>query len=198
MARPKVPLISKHQVVRKALEIVDSEGMDALTIRRLGKELNVNGASLYHHFANKEEILLAVGRTVLREIDIPEDSDDGIEWIVEASKNERRVLLDHPETVHLLGQGYLRIHTVPGYARTREILAELGVRRSRHEDAIEMIQSLCVGSVVMRLIPNKTDADEAELSQRKTQDARAEAVFEKCLRALLAQFPIDYPANGQR
>ena len=45
--------------------------MHALSIRRLGAELHVNGASLYHHFANKDEILQAVGRAVLAEIEVP-------------------------------------------------------------------------------------------------------------------------------
>src|SRR4051794_39580716 len=89
MVRPKTPLISEREVVRHALAILDAEGMEALSIRRLGKELNVNGASLYHHFANKDDILMAVGRAVLRDIKVRPPGDDPIAWIVDAAKRQR-------------------------------------------------------------------------------------------------------------
>ena len=56
--RPKVPLISKRKTLEAALRIIDAEGLESLSVRRLAIELNVNGASLYHHFKNKEEILV--------------------------------------------------------------------------------------------------------------------------------------------
>ena len=55
MPRPKVPLISKRKTLEAALRIIDTEGLDAMSVRRLAIELNVNAASLYHHFRNKDE-----------------------------------------------------------------------------------------------------------------------------------------------
>jgi Transcriptional regulator len=70
VARPKEALISREAVLDVALEIMKTEGIDALSIRRIAKELGVNGASLYHHFKNKGDIIngaaeLALMRTPL-------------------------------------------------------------------------------------------------------------------------------------
>ncbi|HTC82023.1 MAG TPA: helix-turn-helix domain-containing protein, partial [Acidimicrobiia bacterium] len=60
MARPSKPLISKDASARAALEIIDAEGLEALSLERLAKELGVRAPSLYHHFADKAEILARV------------------------------------------------------------------------------------------------------------------------------------------
>jgi AcrR family transcriptional regulator len=47
------------------LELIRTEGIDAVTIRRLAAEMDVKSASLYYHFHNKEEILVLAARKVL-------------------------------------------------------------------------------------------------------------------------------------
>jgi len=60
-------------VVEKALEIVDSEGIEALSMRRLGRELGVEGPALYTYVEDKDELLDAIGDRVLDvlELDLP-------------------------------------------------------------------------------------------------------------------------------
>jgi TetR/AcrR family transcriptional regulator, tetracycline repressor protein len=60
MARSKVPLISRRKALEVALEIVGSEGLGALSMRRLGDALNVNGVSLTTISRTKEDILIGV------------------------------------------------------------------------------------------------------------------------------------------
>src|SRR2546425_13303969 len=82
MARPKTPLISRRKTLEVALEIIDGEGLDAFSIRRLATELDINGASLYHHFANKDEILAGVAELALADVRTPTDPDaDWREWL---------------------------------------------------------------------------------------------------------------------
>jgi AcrR family transcriptional regulator len=56
MARPSKPLIRRDAVVEASLRIIDTEGLDALSLPRLARELNVHPPSLYHHFEDKAEI----------------------------------------------------------------------------------------------------------------------------------------------
>ena len=67
MGRPKQALISRRKTLEVALRIIDEEGLDALSIRRLGDELNVRGISLYHHFPSKEHILIGACELALCE-----------------------------------------------------------------------------------------------------------------------------------
>lgn len=62
--------LSRERIVEAALTLADREGADALSMRRLGKELGVEGMAIYGHFAGKEELLGAVAARVLSELEL--------------------------------------------------------------------------------------------------------------------------------
>ena len=55
-----MPLLHRADVVDGAVELLDAEGLDGLTTRKLGASLNVDGSALYRHFPNKEALLEAI------------------------------------------------------------------------------------------------------------------------------------------
>ncbi|HKB19941.1 MAG TPA: TetR/AcrR family transcriptional regulator C-terminal domain-containing protein [Gaiellaceae bacterium] len=71
--RGRPPRLDRAQVVDKALELVDAEGLDALSMRRLGRELGVEGPALYTYVKDKDELLDTIGDRVLDvlELDLP-------------------------------------------------------------------------------------------------------------------------------
>lgn len=70
--------LSKATVAERALRLGDEEGLDAITIRRLAKELGVTPMALYWHFKNKEELLTGVVDHVLS--DVRADRSTGDPW----------------------------------------------------------------------------------------------------------------------
>ena len=62
-ARP----LSRDQIVLKALELVDEEGLDALSLRALGKRLGVSQAAFYRHVPDKAALLDGVAEAIWRE-----------------------------------------------------------------------------------------------------------------------------------
>ncbi|MFG2913560.1 TetR/AcrR family transcriptional regulator [Kitasatospora sp. NPDC048298] len=70
MARPRTPLLSRERIVAAALRLIDDDGLDALSTRRLATELSVSGPSLYNHFATKDDLLDAVVDSVIGEVDL--------------------------------------------------------------------------------------------------------------------------------
>lgn len=103
MARPRVPLISRRKALEAALEIIDSEGLKALSIRRLGEVMNVNGASLYHHFKDKDDILVGVAQLALADVTAPRsDSDNWRVWLPLNAYRTRQALIAHPELIPLM------------------------------------------------------------------------------------------------
>ena len=69
---PRIPL-SKERVLRAAVEFADAHGIEALSMRRLAKELGVEAMSLYNHVANKDEILSGIVELVAGEVEVPSD-----------------------------------------------------------------------------------------------------------------------------
>ena len=103
MARPKVPLISRRKALEAALDIVDREGLAALSIRRLGEALNVNGASLYHHFKNKDDILVGVTQLALADVTSPRTENDSWRvWLPLNAYRTRQALVAHPELIPVM------------------------------------------------------------------------------------------------
>jgi AcrR family transcriptional regulator len=103
MARPRIPLISRRKALEAALEIIDSEGLKALSIRHLGEVMNVNGASLYHHFKDKDDILVGVAQLALADVTAPRsDSDNWRVWLPLNAYRTRQVLIAHPELIPLM------------------------------------------------------------------------------------------------
>jgi AcrR family transcriptional regulator len=64
--------LSRATIVEKALEIIDREGPDAVTIRRIAQEFGVTPMALYWHVPNKEELLNAVGDSFFTGMKPPE------------------------------------------------------------------------------------------------------------------------------
>lgn len=106
MPRPKVPLISKRKTLEAALRIIDAEGLESLSVRRLAIELNVNGASLYHHFKNKEEILVGAANLALEDVRTPASAgnEDWRIWLLRNGERLRLALVDHPDLIPIMMQ----------------------------------------------------------------------------------------------
>jgi AcrR family transcriptional regulator len=109
MPRPREPLLSKQRIVDAATAIVDAEGMDALSTRRIARELAVRAPSLYNHFATKDAILDAIGDAIIARVDISmlgtQPWDTALElW----ARAYRAAFAAHPNLVPFLVHGPAR------------------------------------------------------------------------------------------
>jgi len=64
--------LTADKIVDAALRVLDAEGLDAVSMRRVAEELKTGAASLYAHVANKEELLELIRERVLGEVRLPE------------------------------------------------------------------------------------------------------------------------------
>jgi AcrR family transcriptional regulator len=71
-SRTRKPL-TQERVLDKAIAIADAEGIDALTMRKLGQALGVEAMSLYNHVANKGELVAAMVDSVVEQFELPDD-----------------------------------------------------------------------------------------------------------------------------
>src|SRR5438445_219376 len=64
-------VLSRERIVAAAVSLIDTEGLDALSMRRLGHALDVEAMSLYRHFPSKGALLEAVVARLLAELPVP-------------------------------------------------------------------------------------------------------------------------------
>lgn len=106
--------LSKKRVLRQALALADNEGIDALSMRRLGRELDAGAMSLYHHVSNKEELLDGMVDLVFAEIDLPDGRGDWQAAMRAIAVSAREVLARHRWAIPLMES-----RTTPGPANMR-------------------------------------------------------------------------------
>lgn len=103
MATKRTHTLTPAEILARALEIVDAEGLEKLTMRRLARELGVEAMTLYHHFPNKEAILDGVAEAILNEMTLPEPiPEDWMDLLVSMCLAFRRTLARHPNALPVL------------------------------------------------------------------------------------------------
>jgi AcrR family transcriptional regulator len=150
MGRP--PVISRDNVVEVALQILDEEGVDALSIERIANELGVRGPSLYHHFADKSEILSEVARLVLGHLDLDRPVEDWKEWMVEATLTFFRRVQEHPGSAAMLLEHMPDASTVPGFGRAARLLTRAGLDAATQVLLLEGSEKIAWGWALQRAV----------------------------------------------
>jgi AcrR family transcriptional regulator len=127
----KAPL-TKELVLTSALEIVDAEGLEALTMRRLGQALDRDPMSLYRHAENRAALLDGVSELVLNELSVHPEDPDWKAQLRHIAHALRALALQHPNVVPLLV--------------TRPLSTPLGLRPLGTLRPLEQILSLLAGA----------------------------------------------------
>src|ERR1700722_9536854 len=180
MGEPKRRIyISRREVAEKALVLVDAVGVEGFNIRSLGGLLGVNGASLYYHYRNKDDILEDVARHALRDLELPDpESEDWLAWLVACNLGYRNALLAHPNVVPILLRG------APGRYRPQfvmdyltKIFDESGYRADDLEWMLEVLESFTIGLVLVSKTGTATGHDRGPANNAQQ--------FEAILRGLI-------------
>ena len=173
--------LHKRDVVDAATAILDNYGIADLTMRRLGRELNVSPGALYWHFANKQQLLGAIADRILEPVsDVPGDWRDRIAGIC---VRLRDALLSHTDGAELVsasfaaGQSGAMAQIV---ARLGGAAADAGVESAHSELAARTVVYYVLGFTADEQSRLQWDAAGAELPDEQsalTDDAGARFGF---------------------
>ena len=158
--------VSKVRALERALVVADAEGIEAVTMRRLARELGVEAASLYHHVAGKDEVLDGLVELVSAEIELPSPTDDWRSGTRDRAHHTRVVMRRHPWAVALMAS-----RNTPGPATLRVL--EAGIRCFRRggfsvpatAHAISLVDSYVHGFVLQEVnLPFRDESDLAAMT----------------------------------
>ena len=121
--------ISREAIVAAAVQLLDREGLAALSMRRLGDELGAGAASLYWHVGSKDGLLDLVLDEIIGEVEIPDaDPARWQEQLKEVARSQRQVSLRHPYLVRVsIGRIPMGPHALRCSERTLAILRAGGL-----------------------------------------------------------------------
>ena len=145
------PALSRAAIVREAIALLDAEGIEALSMRKLGGRLNAGATSLYRHVANKDELMELAVDEVAAEITVPAavPTTDGPDWRAaaeQAARSFRATALRHPWLASVLGQAGLA-YLGPNLMSVSERLAALFTKAGFPDPggAIDALLSYVIG-----------------------------------------------------
>jgi AcrR family transcriptional regulator len=196
--------LTREKVLDAALELVDAEGVEALSMRRLGAALGVEAMTLYHYVPNKDALLdgLVDRMLALTRAGIETPYGCGGEpwpvWVRRFAHALRAALLTHPGVLPLVAARPVRS---PGTLRSTEcwltVLADAGLPPSRAMDVVDAVSSFTIGHAlaVAGRTPAWTELDPGEypnLAEIATMRAAVDpaARFSSTIEALISGFAL--------
>src|SRR5204863_1851027 len=100
-AQPRLPL-TRERILQAALELADEQGIESLTMRKLGQLLGFEAMSLYNHVSNKTDVLDGILDLVLAETEPPSPEEDWVAAIRNSACSVHAALRRHPWAAPLL------------------------------------------------------------------------------------------------
>jgi AcrR family transcriptional regulator len=177
--------------VEAALQIVDADGLDGLSMRRLGGELGVDPMMVYRHVAGKDALVDLVLERVRSEMVVPQPPPDDLADLFETIFVEyRRVLAAHPNVIPLATR-----RTDVSRPSGLEHLVRSGVPL---DDAVKLYQSLTAFTVGFSALGAPAAAGDWDrfpdpLAERLHD--WSDATFRRTLRLILAGYGLGPPGS---
>jgi len=97
--------LSRADIVAAAIKVADADGTEAVSMRRIAREMRVGAMSLYWYVSSKEELLQLMLEQVQGEGEATEPSGDWRADLRAYARNIRAALLRHPWAIDFLGHG---------------------------------------------------------------------------------------------
>jgi len=149
---PNAAALSKDEVLSVAMRMVESDGADALTMRRLAEELGTAVTSIYWHVGNRDALVgLLIERLLAEMGDVRASGIGPRKRITRLAHELRKRLLARPHLIALADQrGMTAAMFQPMQAAVARELASVGIAGERAARAIQILQCHVVASVVLK------------------------------------------------
>lgn len=157
MSAIQPPLLSKSAIAANALALIDTEGLEVFSTRKLGARLGVEAMSLYHHFPSKQLLTAWVAASLRAQVPVPPDDLGWRSWLGQAARNWRAMALAHPNAFALLLANRLDEDDALFRGQCR-VLAEAGLAVSDAARAARIVNAFVSGAVQEEIASPATSA----------------------------------------
>lgn len=96
--------LTRARVIDAALTVMDAEGLDAVTMRRVAREVGVEAMSLYNHVEDKDDLLRGICDHVMADFEFPEGTGDWVDRAKAGARAWRQMLQAHPDLMRLFAE----------------------------------------------------------------------------------------------
>lgn len=193
--------LDKPQIVAEAIALLDAEGLDGVTLRKLAARLGVQQPTLYWHLPNKAALITAIADAILEQhfpTMTPPNGEPWQDWLIELASGLRAALLAHPDGARVISASQLSQRMAAISELAMSTLVDQGVSLRQSRLIVLTVEHFTVGYVLEEQAP-PPDAAEfdlagytkayptliAAISDYFQEDATVDDLFRDCVRVII-------------
>jgi AcrR family transcriptional regulator len=143
LTKPR-PTLTRERIIEAGLRVMDAEGVDAVSMRRVAREVGVEAMSLYNHVRDKEDLLDGMVETIMASMPEPDEpiDGDGFTYGRQLAMSWRAMLKSHPGAIQLLAERKAPIATLEALRPADRALGALMRAGLSPEDAVQAFHTM--------------------------------------------------------
>jgi AcrR family transcriptional regulator len=147
------PAHSRADIARAAMEIADTEGFDAVSMRRVAQRLGAGTMTLYHYVRNKDELITLMTDAVMGEVVVPADelADDWRTALTQIATRSREAFAAHHWIFERFGDGRPGPNGMRHFEQSLQAVAGLGLDRNQTFELIGQVDDYVFGYALREL-----------------------------------------------
>ena len=157
--------LDRRQIVTEAVALLDADGLDGVTLRRLAQRLGVQAPTLYWHIPNKAALVTAIAEEILdqqfADPGPPDPDERWQDWLIGLAQRLRGALLAHPDGARVVSASHLSLKMAAISELAMSTLVDRGLPLHQARLMVLTVEHFTIGHVL------------AEQSPRPDQDALA-------------------------
>ncbi len=152
--------LTRGQIVAAATRLLDRDGLERFSIRRLARELDVGAMTLYGYFGSRDELLDAVVEHHAASLDLPDREGSWREQVAALMSALREGLIEHPSVVELrLRRPLITPAAMKVAEAALQALGKGGLEGKRAALAYRSLLTFTFGSVAFTAGDEQIDSD---------------------------------------
>jgi TetR/AcrR family tetracycline transcriptional repressor len=149
--------LDRQRIVAEAVALLDADGLDGVTLRKLATRLGVRQPTLYWHLPNKAALVTAIAEVLLEqefpELVPPEPEVSWQDWLTGIAERLRRALLAHPDGARVISASQLSLKMAALSELAMSTLVARGVPLHQARVIVLTVERFTVGHVLEEQAP---------------------------------------------
>lgn len=149
--------LDRQRIVAEAVALLDAEGLDGVTTRKLAARLGVQSPTLYWHLPNKAALVTAIADAILDQefgdMSPPEPDQHWQDWLSGLAERLRRALLAHPDGARVISASQLSLTMAAISELAISTLVARGISLRQARVIVLTVERFTVGHVLEEQAP---------------------------------------------
>lgn len=155
MSREK-PQLTREKIAAAALRIADKDGFEAVSMRRLARELKAGTMSLYYYVKTRDDLLAVMDDALMGECLVPSLPKNWKRAILEIAKRTHAVFIRHPWALASMLKAPPGINAMRHMEQCLEALADTPMTKAQKITLLTMVDDFVFGNALREAAGDST------------------------------------------